>query len=512
MAVSLLAGATRAQDEPPPAPEPAPEEVQDEEPEPAPEEPEQEPEAEPEVAPEDAPEAAAPEEPEELLFVRAERLIVRPGHALAPGQVLMRNGVIVRVGSDLAAPDGAQVIEGAVVCAGFIDPWSALGVMPSALADGNTDAASLTRDAIDWWSDEDVREEALRAGVTAARVQIGQPAFVAGIGAMVRTAPELSLDDAVILDEAALAANVGMSQEGGGQIFFDVETGTVRFETGVRAIDPFDRIAQIERLAGELEGGRKYLEDKIEYRYELEEWEKKIAEKEKELEKEFKKAKKDREKDEKKATEDGKEFKDKKYKEDKRPSEPRFDAAKETWARVVEGELPLIVHVHRSAEIRTLLEATKGFDRLRLVLAGATEAADHAAKLAERKIPVILWPVPVGKAGKGQWDEWEGHSLSLAAQLAEAGIEVLLGSGGEAPRASRDLPLYAALAVGHGLDRDRAFEALTLGAARAFDVADRLGSVEVGKVADILVLDGEPLSTTTHVRYVVVDGRVVVAP
>ena len=68
-----------------------------------------------------------------------------------------------------------------------------------------------------------------------------------------------------------------------------------------------------------LEGGRDYRLDEVEYRYELEAWEKKIAEEQAELEDDFKKAKKDREKDVAKAKKDGKEFKDKSYKEDKRP-------------------------------------------------------------------------------------------------------------------------------------------------------------------------------------------------
>jgi imidazolonepropionase-like amidohydrolase len=76
--------------------------------------------------------------------------------------------------------------------------------------------------------------------------------------------------------------------------------------------------------------------------------------------------------------------------------------------------------------------------------------------------------------------------------------------------ASRDLPLLASLAVGHGLEPERALEALTLGAARALDAGDRIGSLEQGKDADLLVLDGEPLATTTRVQYVISGGELVV--
>ena len=129
--------------------------------------------------------------------------------------------------------------------------------------------------------------------------------------------------------------------------------------------------------------------------------------------------------------------------------------------------------------------------------------------LAERRIPVLLSLVPRGRSGSSEEDE---PPPSMAGDLARAGVPVLLGTGGSNPAASRDLPLLAALAIGNGLDRSKAFESLTLGAARAFDASDRLGSLEEGKAAEILVLDGEPLTAAATVRYVVTGGRLVVEP
>ena len=124
-------------------------------------------------------------------------------------------------------------------------------------------------------------------------------------------------------------------------------------------------------------------------------------------------------------------------------------------------------------------------------------------------MPVVVWPRAFGVDVP---DELDGSDLGLAGQLAERGVTVLLGSGGRDPAVTRDLPLLAARAVAHGLSREDAFEALTLGAARALDVDRRLGSVEFGKDADLLVLDGEPLSTTARVQYVIVNGEVAVSP
>jgi imidazolonepropionase-like amidohydrolase len=426
----------------------------------------------------------------EQYLIHAGRVIVRPGEVLENVKVLVRDGSIVAVGDTVEAPEGVVEIRGAVVCAGFIDPWSALGVDAGSLHDQRTEPATLTADAIDVHAQRHLRQEALRAGVVAARVQAGGAARVGGVGALVRLDPELSATDALVLPDAVLAMSVGLSRGGG-------------------AMDVFDRQGEVDRVQGALDSGLAYRRNEVEYRYKLEEWQEAMAEKEAELEKDFKKAKKDRAKDLAKAEEDDKELKEKKYKEDKKPRKPSFDGNKAALARAAHGEIPLVVQVHRAAELRSLLGSTEGFDRLRLILAGATEAEAVKETLAERGVPVLVAP---SLAGAGARDEWDGADLGLAGRLSEAGVEVLLGSGGEDPKLTRDLPMLAASAVGHGLELDTALAALTIGAARHLDVADQLGTVEVGKSADILILDGAPLLGTTSVQYVLSAGRLVVTP
>jgi imidazolonepropionase-like amidohydrolase len=100
--------------------------------------------------------------------------------------------------------------------------------------------------------------------------------------------------------------------------------------------------------------------------------------------------------------------------------------------------------------------------------------------------------------------------LGLAAELEEAGVEVLLGSGGADGLASRDLPLLASLAVGHGLSPKAALAALTTRPARVFDIADKVGSVEIGREADLVLFDGEPFAAATKVKSVICGGDLVV--
>lgn len=416
------------------------------------------------------------------VLIRAERVILRPGQELANATLWIEGGVIVAIGTDLPAPEGARVIEGRVVCAGFIDAWSSLGLDPASAEDLGLTAAARTVDALDPFHLAEERREALRAGVTSTRVQAGRMAPFGGVGALVQTDP--GFETPVVLADACVASTIGIT----------------RGRTG----DVFDRLSEIDRLIAALDKGKKYREGRAQFEKDLEKWLKAIAEKLTTLEKDFKKAKKDREKEEKDAKEKQKEFKEKSYKEDKKPKRPRPDLNDEAMGRAADGELPLVVEVHRVAEIRRLLEKTAAFPRLRLVIAGGTEALAFAEELAERSIPVILWPVPMGAARPDEYDE---HDLALAGELTRAGVTVAFGNGGQ--RDARELRNLAALAVAHGMEREAALAALTSVPAELFDVGERLGELAPGRTADVLVLDGDPLDTTAQIRFVVARGKVV---
>jgi imidazolonepropionase-like amidohydrolase len=423
----------------------------------------------------------------ETLWIQADRIIVRPGEELR-GAVLVQNGVIVAVGPGVGAPEGARELRGAVVCAGYLDAWSSLGVFAETVEDSRTSPATRAVDGIDTFTSDHLRRESLAAGVTSARVQSGVDSVFGGTCAVVHNDPAADGADIALLEDACVAATIGVTR-------------------GNRTPDVFQRIDEVDKLVSQIEAGQSYAASLRDYADERAEWEKTVAEKLVELEKDFKKAKKSRDEDKQEAEEKDKEFKEKRYKEDKKPKPPRVDADKAVLARVASGELPLVVEIHRAPEIRALLEKTAAFDRMRLILAGATEAATFAEELAKRGIAVIVWPAPMGRPRSSEYRE---QDLELAAKLHDAGVEVLFGSGGA--EGARDLPTLAALAVGYGLDRTAALRALTLGPATRFDLAGRIGSVERGKQADLLVLSGDPLDVSTRAQYVILSGQVVVEP
>jgi len=416
-------------------------------------------------------------------LIAAKRVIVRPGEELADAKILIEHGRILAVGKDVTAPEDAKLVEAGVVCAAFLDPWSSVALDAGSLTEMASNPGTRSTDAWNPFDTSESRTEALSAGVTAARVQAAPSAAVAGIGAIVRL--EQKGESSILSPDACIAATIGVTRGG-------------------RLADIFDRVGEVDRLVSQLSRAQAYDASWRKWRADLAKWNEAIAKKTKELEDGFKKAKKKRDKEVKEAEEKGKTFKDKRYKEDKKPKKPKFDPDVEALARAVNGELPLVVEVHRAEEIRALLAKTKGFPLLRLVIAGGTEAAPLAGDLAARHVPVICWPAPMGEGGK---DEWAEHDLGLAAELEAGGVEVLIGSGGGAY--PRELRVLAALAVGHGLDRDAALAAITTRPAAVFDLAASRGSVTRGQDAELVLLNGDPLDTTSRVVGVVTAGRLV---
>jgi imidazolonepropionase-like amidohydrolase len=180
----------------------------------------------------------------------------------------------------------------------------------------------------------------------------------------------------------------------------------------------------------------------------------------------------------------------------------------EALAAVLEGRLTAFFECYRADDIMTALRLTDEF-KLKTVLVGVTEGYKLADEIARRKIPVILSPIGVGPR---QMETQEACYLN-AGRLDRAGVKVVvkadeaLGVG-----QLRELALMAAFAVKGGMEREKALRAVTLTAAEVLGVADRIGSLEPGKDADIVIFDGDPLHYKTRVKKVLIDGQDRVGP
>ena len=184
---------------------------------------------------------------------------------------------------------------------------------------------------------------------------------------------------------------------------------------------------------------------------------------------------------------------------------PERDLRREVFADVLDGKLPLLVTVNRAADIDSALRVAAEFG-IRIVLDSAAEAYLAADRIKAAGVPVILHPT-MRRAGMG---ETENVGFETAAKLRAAGIPLALQSGYESYVPKTRVALFeAAVAAANGLSTEEALAAITIDAARIIGVADRVGSLQPGRDADVAVFDGDPFEYTSHCTAVVIDGRVV---
>jgi imidazolonepropionase-like amidohydrolase len=175
------------------------------------------------------------------------------------------------------------------------------------------------------------------------------------------------------------------------------------------------------------------------------------------------------------------------------------EADLEALLPVLHGELPLIAIANRRSDIESALRLAREF-KLRLILAGAQEGWEMAGQIAAAGVPVLVQPLD----NIPSYDAL-GVRYENAAALAKAGVKVVLLESDT--HNTRNLRQEAGNAVANGLPWDQALRAVTLSPAEVFGVADRYGSLEVGKVANLVVWSGDPFEFSTGVEHVYIRGR-----
>jgi imidazolonepropionase-like amidohydrolase len=191
---------------------------------------------------------------------------------------------------------------------------------------------------------------------------------------------------------------------------------------------------------------------------------------------------------------------------DARAPDFRTDLKMEAMIPVLEGQEPVLVTAIREREIRDAL-AFADKQKIKIILCEAPEAYKVTKEIKEHDISVILGPtleLPLNE------DDPYDRSYTTPADLQRAGIRFAIGTfSGTANLSSRNLPYQAAQAVAFGLSHDEALKAITRNAAEIWGVGDRVGTIEEGKWADLLVTDGDPLETKTQVRQLFIKGKAV---
>lgn len=176
----------------------------------------------------------------------------------------------------------------------------------------------------------------------------------------------------------------------------------------------------------------------------------------------------------------------------------------EALIRVLHREVPVRVVTNNPDDIMTALRLAKEFN-LRIVIDSGAGAHRVAHLLAEAQVPVVVGPSIMGLGSGGPFEMF-AHAPENAGRLHKAGIKIALSTDS---RDGRSVLLEGVVAKSHGLPEHAALRAVTLNAAEILGVADRLGSIEPEKDADIVIWKGHPLNTWGETRTVIVKGKVV---
>lgn len=185
----------------------------------------------------------------------------------------------------------------------------------------------------------------------------------------------------------------------------------------------------------------------------------------------------------------------------KEAGEDLYDPEMDALIPLLKREIPAHVHAHRPDDILTALRLAKEFN-LRISTVHTTGGMRVIPEIAESGIIPIMGPC-IGPAGK---PETVGGTLAMGAELHAAGVEFALATDHDVV-ALWLLPYLASIMVREGLDEDAAFRSITINAAKAAGVEDRLGSIAVGKDADIVVFTGHPFHYLTKTRAVFISGK-----
>lgn len=183
-----------------------------------------------------------------------------------------------------------------------------------------------------------------------------------------------------------------------------------------------------------------------------------------------------------------------------KPATPA-DLKYEALLPVLEGKTPLFVTAVRERTIREAIQFARK-EKIKIILADAYEAYKVLPLLKSTNTPVVLGPTHTLPLDP---DDPYDRSYTTPGDLYKAGVKFCIATF--SARSSRNLPYEAAAAVPYGLPMDEAYKAVSLNVAQIFGIANRLGAIEEGKTADLIVVDGNPLDVRTNVNLVFIDGK-----
>jgi imidazolonepropionase-like amidohydrolase len=392
--------------------------------------------------------------PRGVYAIRNARVVPVSGPTIDNGTVIISDGKIEAIGTNVSVPSGAQIIEarGLWVYPGMFDAGTSLGLVEVGQgAPGTVDATEVGDLNPHVKAIVAINPHSAHIGVT--RVDgvtntLTSPlgGLISGQAAVINLVGTTPAEMAVV-PHAALVINYPRTSTGGGGFFAAVQPANLS-----EAVNTANR--QVEQI-------RRTLRDAEAY---------------------------GRARDA--------------YARDKTLPRPEQNLMLEALIPYVRGERPVVFRADRETEMRGAIRFAEEM-KLKPIILGGDDAWKMIGLLKEKNVPVILTGVLDLPSRE---DDFYDTLYENAAKLRQAGLQFAISSGDGGANV-RNLPYYAGMAAAFGLPRDEALKAVTLYPAQIMNLGDRLGSIEVGKIANLVVTDGDLLETRTHVRHLFIDGR-----
>lgn len=390
--------------------------------------------------------------------IRGGTVMPMDGPALQNATVVMQGGKITAIGTNVAVPAGATIVDarGKYVLPGLVDAMTSLGIGAGDLNEPADPVSPQLRVFESYNPFGDFAsgaggplrlKEVLSGGVTTMYIAPADNALLGGQGAVVKTAGD-NLASMSLRDPASIDIALGEPP---------------RKAAAAKQRDPSTRMAEVAMLRQALVKAQEYQRNR-----------------------------------------------------EANPSAPR-DLGQEALGRLLRREIPARIQANAPVDIRNALQLADEF-KFDLIIDGAANVKSAVPQLAARKVPVVLGQVShpyVSNEEIPDKSDYPPVDETLPATLTNAGVTTAIATfsrafGSLAPAgSSKWLLLDAGIAAGFGMTEDQVLQAVTIVPARILGVQDRVGSLTVGKDADVILLDGPPLSMKTWVTRVYVGGTLV---
>ena len=406
-----------------------------------------------------------------MFALRNGTLITVTQGTIEAGTVLIEEKRITALGKRVPIPKEAKVynVKGKFVLPGLIDAHCHTGIFPDGVglaeSDGNemTDPITPHLRAIDAIHPEDMAFKDLReSGITTINTGPGSGNVIGGQFACLKTKKAATIEEMVVMAPSGMKMALGENPK---RVYGDQKK------------TPSTRMANAAQLRAVLVEAQNYRDKWVRheakqthYQERLRHWE---------------------EKGEKVQAE-----------RPEPPDPPARDIKLESLIPVLEGKLRAMIHAHRADDIMTAVRIGEEFG-LRFSIEHATEGYKVAESLAEKAIPCVVGPIFFSRM-KYELREMTPRNPGI---LSRAGVKVAIQT--DEMSAVRYLLINAALAVQQGMDEVEALRAVTIHPAQIIGVSDRVGSLEVGKDADLVVFSGHPLDYRSVPEWVFIDGEIV---